>query len=631
MKCIPRLASTASVALVFVLLALMSVSAAEGMEQAGPFSDQRDAALMAIIWVINENQNEDGGFGTDFGTGEPASSISATLDAILAMSAVGYSADQTYNGASQSAVNYLRANSTGLQSYAAVSGGANGKVILALTAANKDPRTFAIHNYVQQLQRQYDDSSGSIGSTTAFDQSLAIMALSAVSEPVPEEALAWLESLQADDGSWDDGFGTPQNSDATGMALMALFAGGRQAGDSSVNSALDFLKDSQLDSGGWEYGSGFGENANSTAIVVQALSAAGQEFSNSHGVWSKGGASPLDALMAWQAPNGAFQADYGQGRFDDLYTTVQGIPAVAGRPYPLPSRSEAVRAGIMCLAELQDPGTAGWEQFAGFGVSAAGTSRAIEAIAAAGGNPQAARWMQGATSATMALEQQTAPYVTNGKGGAAGIVAQGVVAAGFPYNPADFAGYDLAQRIKSFLNQQGEYDDTAFGISAHGEAMLGLILSGETPDQSAVDFLVNGHEAGNWGDADQNGIALNVLGRLAIEEPSGVTNLAATQLPDGGWGYEASPSNPSSTSEVIQGLVAQGENPFSPIWSQIINGKLANGADAVMAQQLENGCWPNYDGSLDDPYSTSDAIVLLSQKVVNELVFASLLPAVSAP
>jgi hypothetical protein len=455
--------------------------------------------------------------------------------------------------------------------------------------------------------------------------------LNAVGASIPTKALEWLELKQSEDGSWDDGFGTPQNSDATAVAVMALLAGGREPVSPSVTKALNFLAGSQLDSGGWEYGTGFGENANSTALVLQALGAAGEDFYTSDGDWSKSGVSPLEALLDWQNATGAFQADFGQGRFDNFYATVQAIPAVTGKPYPLPSRYQAVEDGLTCLLSLQDSESGGWEQFAGVGVNAGGSSRAIEAIAASGNDPQSAKWFKGGFGAVVAMEDGTDAYLAAGKGGRAGIVTQGVVAAGDPYDFKDFAGRDLPEVIEGFLNEDGEYDDTAFGISSQVEAMLGLLTAGVEPDASAVDFLINAQADGDWGSADQNGIALNVLGRMGETVPKALDNLKSTQQLDGGWGFAPSPSNPSSTSEVVQGLVKQGENPFSPMWSQINDGKLNSPADLVMAQQQANGCWPNYDATLDDPYSTTDAIILLDQLLVFEPFYTQWMPVISNP
>jgi len=126
-----------------------------------------------------------------------------------------------------------------------------------------------------------------------------------------------------------------------------------------------------------------------------------------------------------------------------------------------------------------------------------------------------------------------------------------------------------------------------------------------------VEWLLNAQTDGDWGDPDSNGIALNVLGQLGIELPQAIENLHLTQTADGGWGYGA--ASPNSTSEVVQGLVQHGENPFAPAWSQIVSGTVMNPADAVIALQGDNGCWPNLYGPGDDPFATTDAILLLVQ------------------
>lgn len=322
--------------LTFLVLITVSVVAADSMKakQTVSFSTPRDSAAAAVTWLYGERQNSDGGFGIDFGTGDPASNIPSTLDATLAVSALGYDPGVATFGAEKSIMDYLNANAPAMVSFAAIDGGSNGKVILALTAARRNARDFAGHDFVAQLKAQYDQESGSYNNSTPFNQGLALAGLAAVSEPIPPNALDWLENLQAADGSWDDGFGTPQNPDATAMATMGLLAGGRDPSDPAINAALQFLASSQLDSGGWQYGAGFGENANSTGLVVQALSATGEDYADSTGKWSKSGTSPLDALLSWQNSTGAFQADFGQGRFDDFFATAQVVPAVLGKPYP---------------------------------------------------------------------------------------------------------------------------------------------------------------------------------------------------------------------------------------------------------------------------------------------------------
>jgi len=574
-----------------------------------PYPDQLLSLEVAINWLVRNNQNPDGGYGIDFGTGAPASNVSSTLDAILAIASAGYNPASNYFLQEMSPIDFLNNHVGEMMAFANGSGGANGKLILALVIANQDPRSFGGEDWVTMLTAQYSPS-GAYNTADAFNQSLAILALVSVNESIPPNASVWLKGKQAGDGSWDDGFNTMKNSDSTAMSIMALVAAGTPAGDQSLSKAIQFLKESQLPAGGWEYGPGFGVNANSTALVVQALSAVGEDFYSQDSSWAKNNRSPMEVLLSWQGSSGAFQADFGQGPSDNFFATTQSIPAVTGKPLPLPGRAESARRAISCLASLQDPDSGGWEQFVGFGINAAGTSRAVEAIAAGGGDPQSDLWTPGVTNAVKALEDLTPDYVSSGRGGRVGTVMQGVVAAAEPYDVSNFAGFDLPLKVSSYLSQTGEYDDTSFGVVAHSEAMLGLIVAESEVAPSAVDFLLNSHENGDWGSPDGNGIALNVLGRLGVRLSTAINNLHMTQAGDAGWGL-GPPSDPSSTSEAIQGLIQNDENPFAPGWSKIIQGKVISSADTIINLQESNGCWPNRWAPGDDPFGTTDAIMLL--------------------
>ena len=605
------LSLTIAALLISPFFLLVNADAEKHVADEIPYSDQLLSLEVAINWLILNNQNPDGGYGIDFGTGDPASNVPSTLDAILAIASAGYNPASNYFLQEISPIDFLNNHVSELRTFANSSGGANGKVIMALVAANQDPRSFGGEDWVAKLAAQ-SSPSGAYNTMDAFNQSLAILALTSVNESRPDKALGWLKGKQADDGSWDDGFGTMKNSDSTAMSIMAL-AGGSSTGDPSLSKAIQFLKTNQLPTGGWEYGSGFGENANSTALVVQALSAVGEDFYSQDSTWAKNNRSPMEVLLSWQGNSGAFQADFGQGPSDNFFATIQSLPAVTGKPYPQPGRAESARRAIACLAGLQDPASGGWEQFAGFGINSAGTSRAIEAIAASGGDPQSNTWTPGVINAVQALEDLTPDYLSSGRGGRAGTVMQGVMAAGEPYDVSNFAGFDLPLKVSSTLSPTGEYDNTSFGVVAHSEAMLGLLIAGSEVDPSAVDFLLTSHENGEWGSPDGNGIALNVLGRLAVRVPAAINNLRMTQGDDTGWGFGL-PSDPSSTSEAVQGLIQNDENPFSPGWSRIIQGKVINPADTIIDLQESNGCWLNRWGPGDDPFATTDAIMLLVQE-----------------
>lgn len=288
----------------------------------------QEAAGRAAGWLVSTHQNDDGGYAS-FSTGANTapSDVVGTLDAVLALAVLG-------GDAVNPPLDFLRANVADLQALAAEDGAQAGKVVMALVAADVDPYEFDGHDYVADLQGHLQPS-GDYGVADAYKQSSAILGLAAAGEPVPAEALAWLEERQAESGSWDDGFGTLDNPDATAMAVMALLAGGRGADDAAVARAVAFLDGAQTAGAGWGYAPGLPASANSTALVIQALAASGESWAGDDGAWAMDGRTPLDALLAFQGESGAFQADYGDGPFDDFFATVQSIPAAAGRSFPL--------------------------------------------------------------------------------------------------------------------------------------------------------------------------------------------------------------------------------------------------------------------------------------------------------
>lgn len=587
--------------------------AAEASSEA-TVTDQRVAVKEAVYWMVREFQNDDGGYALfSSGANQAESSVAGTLDAVLALAAAGYSPAARYPGEPAAPLEYLLEHVDDVIVFAEANGGQAGKVVMALTASAIDPRTFGGHDFVATLTGHLEPS-GAYGVADPFKQATAILGLVAVGEDVPAAAVEWLEGLQEPGGSWSDGFGTNDSADATAMAIMSLLAAGRTTASPSVQAARAFLADTQL-AGGWAYGPGLGAGANSTALVVQALSAMGEVWYTTSGPWVVEGQSPLAALMSYRSETGAFQSDFGQGPFDDFYATVQAIPAAAGRPFPLPSRLESARVALGCLDVLQDPATGGWASFAGGPVDAAGTSRAIQAITALGESPRSERWTTpGGTGAVAALEELTPAYLDDGRGGRVGIVMQGVVAAGPPDHVSDFAGENLPSLMSGYLLPTGEYDSTAFGIFAHAEAMLGLIGAGEAVAPAAVDLLNSTHSGGDWGDPDSNGIVLQVYGGLSRPPRAGTpAALRIAQTVDGGWGFGGDVSA-STTSEVVQGLTAVNLNPFAPDWSRVVDGRVVNAADAVMSQQSGDGCWPSPVGPGADPYSTTDAILLLTQR-----------------
>jgi hypothetical protein len=291
----------------------------------------------AVDWLVREHQNDDGGYSSfSRGANLAPSDVGGTVDAILAIAGGGFDPAGVYPGEITTPVDFLKTNIQAVRTYTEEDGGQAGKLILALVAAGMNPRDFGGVDIVASLESRLG-VEGNYGVDDPFKQSLAILGLAGAGEPIQEPAINWLEGHQAENGSWDDGFGTDNNADATALAIMALVAAGKTIEAEAVAGGLEYLKYSQEENGGWAYSPGFGTSANSTAMVIQALAATSIDWYSASNEWSKNGNSPLDALLSFQAQNGSFQSDVGDGLFDDFFATVQSIPALAGKPFPISS------------------------------------------------------------------------------------------------------------------------------------------------------------------------------------------------------------------------------------------------------------------------------------------------------
>jgi hypothetical protein len=302
-----------------LLLFGMMAACAPAQPVATPTPEPLSPAGQAVQWLVTTHQNEDGGY-TAFSSGanQAPSSVAGSVDALLALAAGG--------GDVTPVLAYLQANPEGVVAYAAESGGNAGKLLWALTAVSQNPRDFQGINLLVPLTEPVAPT-GELNSTTAYNQALALLGLSAAEGEIPPASVAWLMGLQAENGSWDDGFGTAENNDSTALAIMALHRLGVEA--EGVNTAVAFLRTSQNDDGGWGYATGMPSNPNSTALVIQALRALGEDVQSANSPWAKNGVAPLTALLSFQSASGAFQADFGDGPFDDFYATVQTLPALA--------------------------------------------------------------------------------------------------------------------------------------------------------------------------------------------------------------------------------------------------------------------------------------------------------------
>lgn len=324
--------------------ALGTAHAVAGLAEAPlPIAGRAQRADLALTWM-HAQQLPDGAWG--FG-GTP--SAGATLDAVLAYAAAGYDpATVTPTGGTQSALAYLAS-----QAYTythdvtgTVHPASAGKLVLGVVAADADPTAFGMYptghvsaglalNLVDALRGAYQPATGAYSSTAVKDaftngnagivnQSWAMLGLAAAGEVLPAPSVAFLAGLQLSDGSWS-------GVDNTGVAVQALFAAGEPATATGIVSSTAYFKAQQDATGGWG-------NANSTAYAIQALLAAGEDLWAAR--WQGDGRSPVQALLAYQKPDGPFvyqwqdPTPYWNPTEDNGMATWQALPALVGVSYP---------------------------------------------------------------------------------------------------------------------------------------------------------------------------------------------------------------------------------------------------------------------------------------------------------
>lgn len=313
-----------SLLLIAALLIATSASATFAQDATPEASPTAGSPIELAAVYIQSQQAADGGFLGFSGTSDPG----ATTDAILALVAAGkagVAVDVTV------AVAYLTANA---EAYALTGAGQAAKLILAIAAAEGNPRDIGGFDAVAPIVAGQDAESGVYG-TGVYDHCLAMLALVQAGEPFadPEQTFEALRARQIPDGSWSfDGTATAGagDSNTTGICIQVLVAAG-MAEDDMVLDAVEYLRSIQLPQGfPFQPGSGAVADANSTGLVIQALVAVGEDPSSES--WQNASGS----LLRFQNPSGAFRYTM-ETPDDNLFATLQAVPAVAGVALPIAS------------------------------------------------------------------------------------------------------------------------------------------------------------------------------------------------------------------------------------------------------------------------------------------------------
>ncbi|MER6343817.1 prenyltransferase/squalene oxidase repeat-containing protein [Streptomyces sp. NPDC001595] len=297
-------------------------------------------------------------------------------------------------------------------------------------------------------------------------QSLALLAQDAVGVRPAPKAVDWLVGQQCANGAFASfradaakacDAKTMLDTNATSAAVQALAAlGGR---DAAAGKAVAWLKSVQNEDGGWGYGAGSPSDANSTSVVVGALAAVGEKPAEV----TKKGESPLDALLglaiacdedgggafAYQPDKkGELAANADATAAAVLGSLGEGLAAPAGAKAGVPkcaaarTTEQAAANGAAYLADaVAESGhltsaLPGAEDQPDYG----NTADAVVALAAQGGAEQAEKplkWLE-QNSAAWAKQSGPAAY------------AQLIFAArAAKADPRDFGGHDLVALLNA--------------------------------------------------------------------------------------------------------------------------------------------------------------------------------------
>lgn len=287
----------------------------------------------AVDWLLTQ-QGADGGFvGL---SGKP--DASTTADALIALAAAKKALPgdaAKIDGAIAKAIGFMSAGDTALV-FTQTGPGQAAKFALALIAVGKDPRSLAKVDPLVIVEHGQNEETGIYG-TGVFDHALCLLALTAAGElnKIPASAIDALQATQASNGGWAyDGNTDPAKADGntTALVIEALVASGHKDSNLIANGE-HYLASTRASSGAYAFNDQHGgaPDANSTAYAVQALIATGAND-----------AAGLQALAAFQNPSGAFRYN-DQQKDDNLLSTLQAIPALAGQAFPIaPAKGAAV-------------------------------------------------------------------------------------------------------------------------------------------------------------------------------------------------------------------------------------------------------------------------------------------------
>jgi hypothetical protein len=311
--------------LMLILLALLTLIGAGGgavaLAQDGTTGATPSPAgdLQASVeWLITQ-QEDDGSFVGFEGT----SDAGVTADAIVALATARQAGADTGTSI-EDAVAFLESGEIAMI-YIQNGVGQAAKFLLGLAAAGENVDDFAGVSPLAIVENSQDPDTGLYGDSI-YDHALSLLALDAAEAEVPASAVDALAESQAENGGWGfEGLPEPDSADSNTTSLVIQALDAIEGDDPQlITDGFAYLATTVNDEGAATFGTApdSAPDANSTALVAQALIA----------VDADAGAQ-LAALSEFQNESGAFSYN-SETPGDNLFATVQAIPALAGAALP---------------------------------------------------------------------------------------------------------------------------------------------------------------------------------------------------------------------------------------------------------------------------------------------------------
>ncbi|OQY45327.1 MAG: hypothetical protein B6242_10710 [Anaerolineaceae bacterium 4572_78] len=283
------------------------------------------AARAGLQW-LKSWQHDDGSINGQFGS---------SVDALLAIGAMNDDLSNWTSTAGNTILDYVKNSARENLD----TSGNIGKLAMAVASVHADPRNFAGLDLVISMTAHLDTTTYVYGSTN-WDQALSILGLKASGEIIPITTSQVLIDRINDDGGWGWMAEIGSDTNSTAIVLQALVSSRQSVTATAIISGLAYIESARNADGGFSYVPDSSSEVNSTAYVVQGLLATGQYPLQVNDTWAM--TNPISFLLNQQESDGGFI--YVQPPAN-LLATMQAIPALTGKPFPILNKSVATRGG----------------------------------------------------------------------------------------------------------------------------------------------------------------------------------------------------------------------------------------------------------------------------------------------